>query len=466
VPPSTRTDALLDALRDAVGEPHVLVDPDVTASYRTDWTGRWTGGCLAVVRPADTAETVAVVRLCASSGASMVPQGGNTGLVGGAVPTEGQVVLSTRRLDQLSEVDDLTGQITAGAGVTIATVQQAAERAGWQYPVDFGARDTATVGGTIATNAGGHHVIRHGMTRRHVLGIEAVLADGTVVSHLGGLLKDNTGVDLAGLLCGSEGTLGVVTAARLALVPRLDARAVAHLGFPDLEEAVAAIGPLRRNLAGLEAVEVMFTDGLRLVAGSLGAAPPVDAPVVVLVEVADRDDPSLRVAEALEGVVSTDAAVVATDPRQRAELWRWRDAHTESINRVGPNPPHKLDVTVPLAVLPRFVRDIRDLVPSVAPGAQLWLFGHLGDGNLHVNVTGPDPGDDAVDDAVLRLVARLGGSISAEHGIGRAKRRWLHLGRSPEEISAFRAIARALDPAGVMNPGVLLPDDADDSPPR
>ena len=450
-------DPLLDRLADLVGAPHVLSDPDTTRPFRTDWTGRWVGECRAVVRPGTVEEVAAAVRACAAAGAPVVPQGGNTGLVGGAVPDTGSVVLSTRRLDRIDPVDDTVGQVTAGAGVTIARVQEAARRYGWRYPIDFGARDVATVGGSIATNAGGHHVIRHGMTRRHVVGIEAVLADGRVVSHLGGLLKDNTGLDGGALLCGTEGTLAVVTAARLALVPELAHRAVAHIGFPDPAAAIAAIGPLRRGVPGLEAVEIMFADGLALVAEGLGAEPPVRAPVVLLVEVASEHDPADVLADVVGGLPRSGDVAVADDPRRQEELWRWRDAHTEAINRVGPTPPHKLDVTVPLGTLAAFVDEVRALVEAEAPASRLWLFGHAGDGNLHVNVTGLDPADESVDDAVLHLVARLGGSISAEHGIGRAKRRWLHLSRSAVEVDALRAIKGALDPQGILNPGVLLP---------
>ncbi|QGG95344.1 FAD-binding oxidoreductase [Actinomarinicola tropica] len=452
-------DDLLAALAEVVGATHVLTDEGTTLPFRTDWTGRWTGECRAVVRPGSTAEAAAVVRACAAAGVPVVPQGGNTGLVAGSVPAVGSVVVSTRRLDAVGEVDDSTGQITAGAGATLAAVQAAAAAAGWRYAVDLAARDTATVGGTIATNAGGHHVVRHGMTRRHVVGVEAVLPDGSVISHLGGLVKDNTGYDLAGLLCGSEGTLGVITAARLALVPAVEQRAVALVGFTGTAAAVAAIGPLRRRLPALEALELVFADGVAAVGEARGARPPFDgAAALLLVEVAGSGDLLEGLAPVLadlDGVVDT---AVATDGPRCEELWRWRDDHTDVINQVGDTPPHKLDVTVPLDRLGRFVEEVRALVADLAPAARLWLFGHAGDGNLHVNVTGLAPDDETVDRAVVELVAGSGGSISAEHGIGRAKRPWLHLNRTPEEIAAFRSIKDALDPAGILNPGVLVPE--------
>ncbi|MBK5224636.1 MAG: FAD-binding oxidoreductase [Acidimicrobiia bacterium] len=449
----------LDALRSIVGHPHVLDDPEVTASYRTDWTARWVGTCRAVVRPADTSEVAAVVRWCSSNGVHIVPQGGNTGLVGGAVPSAGDVVLSTLRLSSIGEVDDRSGQVTAGAGATVAAVEAAARAAGWRYGVDFAARESATIGGSVATNAGGHHVVRHGMTRRQVIGLEVVLADGSVVSHLGGLVKDNTGYDLGALMCGSEGTLGVITSARLALVPDAGERAVALVGFDSVDAAVAAIGPLRRAIPELEALELMFADGIASVAEVIGASPPLgDVAVMLLVEVAGGHDPIAVLGDAvgrLDGVV---AVAVADDATRRADLWRWRDAHTETISRVGTTPPHKLDVTLPLPRLARFIAEVRSLVATVAPEARLWLFGHAGDGNIHVNITGLAPDDESVVAAVLELVASMGGSISAEHGIGRAKRQWLHLNRSPAEIAAFRSIKRALDPTATFNPRVLLPE--------
>ncbi len=452
--------SLVKTIADIVGPRHVLVDPETTRAFRTDWTGRWVGDCRAVVRPADTAEAAAVVAVCAGAGVAVIPQGGNTGLVGATVPDSGSVIVSTLRLDTVGPVDDTDGQLTVGAGATLAAVRAAARAAGWQYPVDIAARDSATIGGTIATNAGGHHVIRYGMTRRHVVGIEAVMADATVVSHLGGLVKDNTGYDLASLLCGSEGTLGLITAARLALTPPPGEHAVALLGFEHPAEAVAAIGPLRRGLSGLEAIEIMFADGMAAVAQVHGLESPVGpAAVVLLVEVAGAS-PLDALAEALTPIEGIIATAVADDPRRRAELWRWRDSHTEVINQLGETPPHKLDVTLPIARLAEFVPAVATVVSQLAPTAKLWLFGHAGDGNLHVNITGLTASDDHVDGAVLELVASMGGSISAEHGIGRAKRSWLHLNRSPEEIAAFTAIKAALDPDGLFSPGVLLPDPA------
>ncbi|MDQ1480673.1 MAG: hypothetical protein QOI44_1534 [Actinomycetota bacterium] len=453
----TAAHALLRALRSVAGDAHVLTDPDVVAGQVRDWTGRFIGTTPAVVRPATVDEVSAVLRACRDAGAAVVPQGGNTGLVGGSVPLHGEVVLDLRRLDQLGPVDARAGQATAQAGVTIARLHAHAQAAGWEYGVDLSSRDSATVGGTIATNAGGVHVLRYGATRRQVMGVEAVFADGRVMRRLDGLEKDNTGYDLAGLLCGSEGTLAVVTAARLRLVPRPKHVVVALLAFDDTEIALDAVGILRRSLDCLQAVELFFQDGLDLVCDRFGLARPFPARhhAFVLVEAGAASDPTAELAGRIDAIPGIADVAVAADERAARDLWRYREAHTEAINLLGP--PHKLDVTLPAAELPGFVAEVRDQVGLVAPDAAVWLFGHAADGNIHVNVTGVDPDDDRVTDAVLQLVARLHGSISAEHGIGTAKRQWLSLSRSPTEIDAFRAIKRALDPTGVLNPNVLLP---------
>ncbi len=410
-----------------------------------DFTGRWRGVASRVERPRSVGEVSAVL----AGGEPVVAIGGGTGLVGGAVPEAGEVLLDLRALDAITDVDPDAGQLTAGAGATIAAVQAAARAAGWDYGVDWGARDAATVGGSIATNAGGTRVHRFGDTRAQVLGVEAVLAGGAVISHLGGLVKDNTGYHLPSLLCGSEGTLAVVTAARLRLVPRLEQRVVALLGVGSWADAVALGGHVRRTVPDVDAVEGVG-DACRELQG-LPVPGDRPHPVWVLVECAGHDDPTA----ALAAAVGDRPAWVAgpDDAARRRELWRYREGITEAVNRIGP--PVKLDVTLPGPRLAAFCEELPAALPD---GAELWLFGHVADGNLHVNVTGVDPGDEAVDDAVLRLVADHGGSISAEHGVGRAKRPWLHLVRSPAELDAMRAIKRALDPSGILNPGVLLPD--------
>lgn len=446
-----------------VGDANVLVDDDVVAGYVVDWTGRFRGHTPVVVRPGNTGEVAEVVSWCAANAIAVVPQGGNTGLVGGSVPLAGEVVLSLLRLNDLDDVDVAAAQVTVGAGATLAAVQEHAERSGFEVAVDLAARGTATIGGMVATNAGGNRVLRYGPMRASVAGVEAVLGNGSVVSHLGGLMKDNTGYDLAGLLCGSEGTLGIVTRVRLRLVPVAAFRTAALLGVTSVSDALECLGAARSRAIGLEAAEVFFADGLDLVCDHLQLAPPFAQrhPVYLLLECAAAADPTDALAESLAPVAAKVAGTAVADTASRRdELWRYRDAHTEAINAAGV--PHKLDVTVPARALAGFCDAVRDTVAAVAPGARTFLFGHLGDGNLHVNVVGSGAGpgdgpDEAVDEAVVELVAALGGSISAEHGIGTAKARFLHLARSPSEIAAFRSIKAALDPANVLNPNVLLP---------
>lgn len=446
---------LLVDLEDVVGSAHVLRG-DLTDGCRRDWTGRYSGTTPAVIRPADTAEVAAVLALCSATGMAVVPQGGNTGLVGGGVPVDGEVVLSLRRLDSISPVELIQGQLTAGAGATLRGVQMEARRANRSYGVDLASRGSATVGGMVATNAGGMHVLRFGDTRRQLLGIEAVLADGTVIRHLDGLSKDNTGYDLASLICGSEGTLAVVTAARLGLAPQRDERAVAMLGLDSVEQALAVGAEVRSQHPDLEAAEIILEDALVLVCEDQGIPPPFPerSTVYLLLECAGERDPTDGLARTM-GRIGIQRVAMAHDRPRREALWRYREAVTEAVNHLGA--PHKLDVTLPLEQLGRFVEEVRDCVWDVAPAAGCWLFGHLLDGNIHVNVTGLGPSEDEIDGAVLSLVSAYGGSISAEHGIGRARRRWLHLSRSAEEIRTFRAIKSALDPNGILNPNVLIP---------
>jgi FAD/FMN-containing dehydrogenase len=450
------TDPLLDALVAAVGERDVLVDDDVCAPFEADWTGRFGARARAVVRPGDAAEVAAVLAACRQHRAAVVPQGGNTGMVGAGVPRGGEVVLSLVRLRELGQVDPATAQVQAGAGVTLAALQAHARAAGLDAGVDFGGRDSATVGGMVATDAGGMHALRHGTVRARVAGLEAVLADGGVVDRRAGLLKDNAGYDLPALLVGSEGTLGVITSVRWRLVPLLTARVAALVPLPSLSAAAELLGRVRPRLPSLHAAEFFIDDGLQLVLDHLGVAPPLPqrAPVYVLLECAAATDPTAELAEALEAGGVGDAAV-ADESTERGRLWRLREGHTEAINAAGI--PHKMDVGVPLARLAEFAERAVAEVQRVAPGARVILFGHLGDGNVHVNVLGPAPDDEAADEAVLRLAAACGGTISAEHGVGVAKARWLALTRSPADLRAMGQIKHALDPDGILNPGAVLP---------
>jgi FAD/FMN-containing dehydrogenase len=443
----------MDALRRAVGAEHVLTDADLRAGYEIDWTRRFRGRCDAVVRPAATAEVAAVLAACTAAGAVVIPQGGNTGLVGGGVPgpSDGErpvIVLSTRRLTPIGPVDELAGQVTVGAGVTLAALEAAVAETPWRVGVDLGARESATIGGMVATNAGGTRVVRHGMMRANVAGIEAVLADGTVLRHLGGLAKDNTGYDMASLLCGSEGTLAVVTAVRMGLVPAGGERAVAWIGCTSWPDAVALATACRLRLRSVDGIEAVDGASQELVAEALQLRPPVESVIGLLVALTVADGPDL---DALAALAGQRPVAVALDAPGASGLWERRDRVTEAIATTGV--PHKLDVSVPLPAIPAFTGALPAAVARAAPGAEVYVFGHLGDGNLHVNVVGPAADDESVDDAILQLVAVNGGSISAEHGIGRAKQRWLHLSRSPEELRTFRAIKTALDPTNTLNPG-------------
>jgi FAD/FMN-containing dehydrogenase len=453
--------SLLEALRAAVGPAQVLTDADLRATYETDWSRRWHGEAAVVVRPGSTDEVSAALRACAAAGGAVVPQGGNTGLVGGSVPRaagpQPQILLSTLRLRDVEEVDPLAGEVTVGAGVTLAALQDHARAAGYGFGIDLAARDSATIGGMIATNAGGIHVLRHGMMRAQLIGIEGVLADGTVLRRLPGLAKDNTGYHLPSMLAGSEGTLAVITRARVRLVPVLARRVVALLAVDGPNVAVQLSAELRRGLPSLSAVELFFDDGLELVLEHAGGERPFRKahPAYLLVEAQAATDPTDELAAAIEAAGDrVRDAVLAGDEAGRARLWRLRERHTEAINAQGI--PHKLDVGLPAKQLAAFVSMVRERIESVADGSRTFIYGHVCDGNLHLGIVGPQPDDETVDDAVLRLTIEMGGTVSAEHGIGVAKTAWLEADRGAAAVAAMRAIKQALDPNGVLNPGVLF----------
>lgn len=448
---------LVDRLVRIVGSARTVVDPADLAPLVVDWTGRYRGSTPVAVRPDSTDEVARIVRLCRETRTAIVPQGGNTGLVGGSVPLSGELLLSTRGLSAIGEVDSSSRQIIVGAGVILADVQQAALAAGLRYPVDFGARGSATVGGTIATNAGGIAVLRYGMTRRHVVGIEAVLGSGEVISHLGGLVKDNTGYDLAGLLCGSEGTLGVVTAARLQLVPVHAMRTTILVGFTDVSSAMVCVDRLCATREDLDALELVLESGIRLVCDAFDRRAPFEASAFLIVEASSDVDRAESLADFLHGCTGTVDIAVAASAAMRERIWQLREEHTPAINTLGP--PIKFDVTVPTSSLADFADSVQRVIADVAPRSRTFLFGHAADGNLHVNVCGIDSQASlvaAVEEAVMSEVAGFGGSVSAEHGIGTAKKRFLTLSRAPAEIAVMRAVKRAMDPDGIMNPNVLF----------
>lgn len=447
------------ALAAIVGDAHVLVDADLRAGYESDWTGRYGASAALVVRPGSRDEVAAVLAHCNERRVGVVPQAGNTGLVGGSVPRpDGRrpVVLSTRRLDRITDLDADALLVTAGAGTTIAAWQSSARAAGLDTPVDFAARGSATIGGAIATNAGGSRVVRYGTMRRQVVGIEAVLADGRVVGSLAGLPKETAGLHWPSLLAGSEGTLAVVTAARLRLVPRYERVVTAMVALASVDDAVALAGRLRKDVSTLDSLELVLPGALELAAEYLGDRAPVDVSgPVVIVECAAHTDPAAELAAALASASGIIDTAVATDAARRDHLVRFRDRMTEAIAAaatVDGTPVFKLDVAVPL----RRLGELLDVAQRAADadGATLVAFGHLAEGNVHLNhLRASDT--ERLAATVLGEVARLGGTISAEHGIGVAKARWLQLVRSAGDLAAQAAVRAALDPHGIMNPGVL-----------
>lgn len=461
------TDSLSGALARVVGAEHVLTDAAVIEPFVTDWTRRWRGSAQAVVRPATTEEVAAVIELCRLHDVAVVPQGGNTGLVGGSIPAEYPldvapqqlpIVLSTQRLTRLDPVDQRAGQVTVGAGVTLGALQRFVAAAGWQYGVDLAARDSATIGGTVATNAGGIRVIAYGMTRMQVRGIEAVLPDGTVVSHLGGLIKDNTGYDLAGLLTGSEGTLGVITAVRLGLHRPHATTSVAMIGVESYAEAIALLHRAVQPEVSLLAAETIDDTGLDLAIAISGLPWPLQRrhPLALLLEVADGGTGT----GFDEGVLADLDVAMGVDASDKERLWQYRERQSEAFSShavtTSGGVAHKLDISLPLNNLAECAEQLRERMMGYPPVVAFGIFGHLADGNLHVEIAGPAADDDEVDRLVLSVVSRYGGSVSAEHGIGRAKTAWLPTSRSQAEITAMKALKSAWDPAGLFNPGVLF----------
>ncbi|NKZ65880.1 FAD-binding protein [Rhodococcus hoagii] len=448
---------LVDALAAVVGRAHVLTDPDVVAGYVIDWTGHWVGRTRAVVRPADTEQVAAVLRVCHRAGVAVVPQGGNTGLVGGSVPMEGEVVLSTARLTRIEQVDPVGLTIAAGAGVTVARAQQAAREIGLDLGIDLASRDTATLGGIVSTNAGGIRMIKNGNTRHQLLGIEAVLADGRVLTRWKELTKDNVGYDLPGLLAGAEGTLAVITRVLMRLVVPSRETQVALVGVDDVGAALEVTAAVRRAGLTLEAAELMTRAGVDLVRSHCGLRAPLDAdaPFYLLVEVSGQDSAQ----DVLFGVLQESAdsvldAVVEEGPAHR--LWRYREGHTESVGAESTTPPLKLDLSTPLREIESFLTALGEDLADAAPAVRAICFGHLGDGNIHVNLLDVAVDQrEAITDLVLRRVTRHNGSISAEHGVGRAKALWIGLGRTEVDLDVMRSIRAALDPAHLLNPHIL-----------
>ena len=454
--------ATVAALRARAPDLDLVSDPDLRAGYETDITGRFRGTAIAVARPRSAEGVIATLAACRAEGVRLVVQGGNTGLVGGAVPRFGEVVLSLAALDWVGTVDRDSNQLDVGAGATLETARSAAAKAGLELPIDHPARASATIGGMVATDAGGPLALRHGTMRRRVAGLEFVLADGSRVARMAGLLKDNAGYDLQALLVGSEGTLAVITAVRLQLEPVQPFRLAALFGLADLPEALRLLR-LLRAVPSLEAADIFDAASMKLVREQRGLRAPLMGAhgIYVIAQLAAAEDITEGLAAAVEGIDPEPEVVVATDTAGRGELWAYREAINESIRAVGV--PHKLDVCVPIGALPAYDAAVRERIAAAFPDGRLYIYGHLGDGNLHVNLVGPEPDDDAVDELVLRCTAEFAGTISAEHGVGLAKRDYLSLCRSEADIEAMRALKLALDPTGLLGRGRVLPINPDSS---
>jgi FAD/FMN-containing dehydrogenase len=474
--------ALLDELRSCVGTHHVLTHDDPSSNlsaWEQDWRKRSHGRALAVVRPGSTEEVAAVVAACArlqaSTGVSIVPQGGNTSMVVGAVPDASgqQIVLSLQRMNQILALDAGNSTITAQAGCVLQALQEAARAAGFLFPLSLAAEGSCTIGGNLGTNAGGTQVVRYGNTRELCLGLEVVTPQGQVWNGLSGLRKDNTGYDLRNLLIGAEGTLGVITAATMKLVPLPAAQLTAWTAVPSMEHAVALLGLAHKTLgAGLTGFEVMGQYALSLVARHMPASkvPLYEAtPWCVLLEVSDHESEEHARAQ-FERLLETGMelgcitdGVVAESLAQAQALWQIRENLPIAQAMEGLNIKH--DISIPISRIPEFVATTDAALARALPGIRMVDFGHLGDGNLHYNVQAPEGVDAAaflrahettVNTLVFESVTRFGGSISAEHGIGSLKVDKLPDYKSPVALDMMRAIKRALDPTHLMNPGRVV----------
>ena len=464
----------LDVLRQIVGAPHVLSEGDLSA-WELDWRKRSRGKALAVVRPGNTAEVAAVVQVCAAAGISLVSQGGNTGLVGGSTPDASgqQIVLSLQRMNKVRAIDTANLTMTVEAGCILQTLQENAERAGFLFPLSLAAEGSCTIGGNLGSNAGGTQVVRYGNARDLCLGLEVVTAQGDIWEGLSGLRKDNTGYDLMGLFIGSEGTLGIITAATMKLYPLPAAQLTAWAAVPSMDAAVTLLGLAHRHLgAGLTGFEMMGQFALSLVGRHFPQQRvPLyqDTPFCVLLENSDHESESHareqfeRLLEtAMEAGCVTDA-VVAENLAQARQLWHIRESIPLAQAEEGLNIKH--DISVPISRIPEFVRVTDALLERALPGARRVNFGHLGDGNLHYNVQAPagdDPSaflrdhEERVNTLVYDSVQQFGGSISAEHGVGSLKLDKLEKHKSPVALGMMRAVKRALDPQNLMNPGRVL----------
>ncbi len=461
---------LLLRLQAVLGPEGWSTEADRLAPKLVEWRDRWSGHTPFLALPGTTDEVAAVVGLCAAAGIAITPQGGNTGLVGGQIP-QGEILLSTERLTRIRDLNLFDDVIVAEAGVSLAAVQAAALAQDRRFPLDLASQGSATIGGIVSTNAGGTAVLRYGTTRDLVLGLEAVLPNGEIWNGLKRLRKDNTGYDLKQLLIGAEGTLGVVTAASLKLFPVLASRATALMAVDSPEIALSLLVRARAATGGeVEAFELMGRQGLEFVLKNIpGQRDPLDRPHpwYVLVELASGDPGAAEagldrfLAEGLEAGRIRDA-VIAQTRSQAAALWALRENQSPGQKPEGATWKH--DISVPVSQVPRFIAEASEAMRTFAPGCRITAFGHMGDGNIHYDVIRPEGGEDAAHSAgreagsrrVHDIAVALGGSISAEHGLGMMKTEAAALYKSPVELAALRAIRQSLDPKRIMNPRVLF----------
>jgi FAD/FMN-containing dehydrogenase len=471
-PPHNTVDpALLARFAAIVGEKYAITDPQMQAPYVVEMRDMFPGRTPMVLRPASVAEVTEILKLANATATPIVPQGGNTGLVGGQTPLDNEIVLSLNRLDRIREVDPTSNTMTCEAGVTLQRAREAAAAVDRLYPQLLPSEGTCTIGGNLSTNAGGTAALAYGITRAHVLGIEVVLADGRVLNNLNKLKKDNTGYDLKNLFIGAEGTLGVITAAVLRLVPRPRAIETAFAGVPSPAAALELLTIAgERAGGGVTSYELMTRMGMELALRyGAGCRDPLATrhPWYVLIELSSQREQGLRdvmedvLAQGLQRGLVTDAAI-ADSLDQSKMFWRIREMLGEAQRHAGGSIKH--DVSVPVAAVPAFIKDADAAAISVVPGARPLPFGHLGDGNIHYNVIQPDGADkaeylkhwDAMNAAIFAVVRKYGGSISAEHGVGVVKRDLLPSVKDPVALELMHSLKRMLDPKGILNPGKVL----------
>jgi FAD/FMN-containing dehydrogenase len=444
----------LQDLKNIVGSNHVITDSDVLAGRSVDQTGRYRGKASALVRPGSAEQVAEVLRVCRDAGAHVTVQGGRTSLVAGTVPEHDDVLLSTERLSGLGDIDTVERRVEVGAGGTLAGVQHAANAAGLVFGVDLAARDSATVGGMASTNAGGLRTVRYGNMGEQVIGLQVALPDGSLMRRHSLVRSDNTGYDLPALFVGAEGTLGVITALDLRLHPSPSHRVTAVCGFADIDALIEA-GRTFRDVDGIAALELIDGRAAALTGEHLGVHSPVEGDWLLLVELAADHDQTERLADLLDGAQLCGEPAVGVDTAAQQRLWRVREALADVLGVYGP--PLKFDVSLPLAAISGFAREAAELIHAQGGDALPLLFGHIGEGNLHLNVLRvPLEREKALYAPMMDLIAASGGNVSSEHGVGSRKRPYLGMSREAADIAAMRAVKAALDPTGYLNAAVLF----------